>query len=149
MHGTTRRLVAAALLALAGGTAAASDYVGARRCKSCHVAEYEHWKQTPHAQATARLTEAQRRDRRCTVCHATSAEDGLYGVQCESCHGPGRHYWPENVMKDAELAKAVGLLQGTEPAACDRCHTAETPRVTPFDRKKALEKVRHRPAEKG
>jgi hypothetical protein len=136
-------ITVAALLALAGG-AFASDFVGARRCKGCHTAEYDQWRLTPHAQATARLTAEQRRDRRCTVCHATSTDDGFLGVQCESCHGPGRYYWPDFVMKDTELAKAVGLQSGGDASVCGRCHTADVPTVTAFDAQAALPKVRHR-----
>lgn len=123
--------------------ASASDYVGARRCKSCHPAEYAQWKTTPHARAVERLSAAERRDPRCAGCHSTSAADGLEGVQCESCHGAGKYYWPAHVMVDHALAKAVGLLPGNQKSTCVSCHTADTASVTPFDFAKAIELVRH------
>ena len=126
-----------------GSSAIASDYVGARRCKTCHPAEYAHWKTTEHARAAKRLSAAERRDPRCAGCHSTSAANGLEGVQCESCHGPGRYYWPEHVMKDAALAKAVGLTAGDKKGTCVSCHTADTASVEPFNFTAALRAVRH------
>lgn len=126
-------------------SARASDFVGAVRCRSCHAAQYEQWRQTPHARAFLRLAPEQRRDPRCTTCHATSAADGLLGVQCESCHGAGRHYALEPVMKDVMLARAIGLKRGDEPALCDRCHASDSTRLLPFQIHSALDAVRHRP----
>ena len=120
-----------------------SEYIGARRCKACHRAAYAQWRETPHARAADALLEAERRDPRCAACHSTSVQDGLEGVQCESCHGPGRQYWPEFIMRDVGLAHAVGLQSGGEPALCAGCHTADTPAVRPFDLATALDAVRH------
>lgn len=132
-----------ALLLVAGGTAVADEYIGAKRCRTCHEAEYAQWRKTPHARAAAKLTRAQRRDRRCASCHSTSAEQGLHGVQCESCHGPGEHYWPEHIMRDVHLARAVGLEDGAAEKICARCHTADAPTLRPFDHATALPKVLH------
>lgn len=126
-----------------GVPAGASGFLGARRCKACHPSEYAHWRTTPHARAFGRLGPGQQRDPRCTTCHATSVEDDLTGVQCESCHGAGRHYWPEYVMKDVELARAVGLENPREEAVCRRCHTPDTPALEPFELEAALRAVQH------
>lgn len=123
----------------------AGDFVGALRCRGCHLAEYEQWRQTPHARAFERLAPEQRRDPRCTSCHATSAEDAITGVQCESCHGAGRHYTAVPIMKDTALARAIGLRRGDEPRTCLRCHGADSTRLLPFDLLAALVSVRHRP----
>ena len=133
------------LLLLTAVTAAhAGDYLGARRCKTCHQTQYAQWKATPHATAANVLSAAERRDPKCAACHSTSAADGLEGVQCESCHGAGRHYWPEYVMRDVGLARAVGLTSGAERVTCTRCHTADTTRLRAFDFAAALKKVTHR-----
>lgn len=121
----------------------ASDFIGAEQCQSCHPAAYAQWRSTPHARAAEVLSEAERRDPRCTGCHATSAADGLWGVQCESCHGAGRYYWRDFIMRDTGLARAAGLQSGAEPSVCRACHTAEAPRLVPFDLTAALEQVRH------
>ncbi len=128
---------------LLGGPAHASDYLGARRCKGCHEAQYAQWKQTPHARAAAALSKAERRDPRCAGCHSTAAREGLEGVQCESCHGPGRHYWQDFIMRDVELARAIGLTSGGERGTCLRCHDQDTASILTFDFAKALLKVQH------
>ena len=92
----------------------AGDYLGARRCKGCHPSQHAQWKATPHARAADSLSAGERRDPRCAGCHSTSTADGLEGVQCESCHGAGEHYWPAFVMRDVGLARAVGLTSGRE-----------------------------------
>ncbi|MFN3198156.1 MAG: multiheme c-type cytochrome [Bradymonadia bacterium] len=130
-----------------GSAAIADEYVGSGNCKTCHPNQYAHWRRTPHARAFARLTGTQRRDPACTGCHATDAQGGHVGVQCESCHGPGAHYWPEHVMRDTELARAVGLRAGNSPEICGRCHTAESPSLRAFDFKTALKAVIHPPAQ--
>ncbi len=121
----------------------ADDHVGAGRCNDCHRAQYEQWRTSAHARTMERLDPAQRRDPRCLGCHATSPSGGLLGVQCESCHGAGRHYAHDPVMRDRELARAVGLSSGAEPAVCARCHTADSARLIPFDYARALSKVQH------
>jgi len=66
-------------------------------------------------------------------------------VQCETCHGAGRHYAKVLVMRDAELSRVVGLR---EPKAdtCLRCHTQDAPNIRPFDPREKLERIRHWPA---
>ena len=86
---------------------------------------------------------AERSQPSCTGCHATDAASGLVGVQCESCHGAGRHYWPEFIMKDTALARAVGLKRGDSAAMCGRCHTDRSATLRAFDVHAALRKVRH------
>ena len=125
--------------------AAASDYVGAESCGSCHEAQYRQWLSSGHALALARLSKTQRRDRGCRSCHTMdpmSDDPGLAGVQCESCHGSGRFYAPRYVMKDEILAELLGL-QKVEASTCARCHKADGPGVVPFDYHQKVELVRH------
>lgn len=136
-------VMCAVLLSTLAGAVWASDFIGAEQCQSCHPDAYAQWKATAHARATEVLDEAERRDPRCTGCHATSAADGLWGVQCESCHGSGRYYWPDYIMRDHGLARAAGLQSGAEPSVCRTCHTADAPRLVPFDLSAAIERVRH------
>ena len=120
------------------------DYVGVKRCRSCHESAYQQWLTTPHARAHHRLSPVESRDPRCVSCHSTAASRGLEGVQCESCHGPGRGYWPAAIMGDAKQAQAAGLLAGDDPKVCRNCHTATGPRLKAFDYASAILKVRHR-----
>ncbi len=131
--------VTAMLLVSSSSTAAQvveHDYVGAERCKSCHEAAYTAWSNSPHARAYEVLSATERKDPRCLSCHTAvpgDVQQALAGVQCESCHGAGRHYTPEHVMRDADLAALLGLVAKVEAPACMRCHTDNAPSLSPFD----------------
>lgn len=137
-------LLGLALLASTG--AEAHNYTGARRCENCHSFAYQTWARGPHAKAHLTLEGAQGKDPKCTTCHSlvSVAEDDekFVGVQCESCHGPGRYYYPEYVMRDAGLSRAVGLVEQTA-AVCTRCHTAGSPSLVSFDYEKMWESIDH------
>lgn len=113
--------------------------MGAEACKACHPSAYAAWRASPHARALESLPERSRGDARCLGCHAPDVEDGLAGVSCEACHGPGRIYSARHVMRDPELARAVGLLDPGEKT-CLACHTESTPSLERFEfaRKVAL-----------
>jgi uncharacterized paraquat-inducible protein A len=125
--------------------AAAHDYIGADRCAACHASEYATWQQSPHARALSSLTPAQQADPRCRACHTTVPSDpnpALAGVQCESCHGPGKHYSVDYVMRDVELARGLYLEKGDEKT-CQRCHTDATPAMTPFHFPTKRNQIKH------
>lgn len=122
------------------------DYVGAQRCKSCHAAEFQAWEASPHAKAYDVLDAAAQKSARCLSCHTLVADDtqlGLTGVQCESCHGPGRHYTPDYVMRDAELSRLLNLVAKPDATSCQRCHTDASPSLSPFDFKTKRELIKH------
>lgn len=130
---STRCQVGLALLVgfLAAPTARGYDLVGPENCKQCHAAAYGAWKDTQHARADASLTGRFAKDGRCLTCHSPESARGYAAVQCETCHGGGQFYYPRHVMRDAELARAVGLLDPT-PAMCLKCHDAAAPSIRPF-----------------
>ncbi len=138
----------APLLALLPAAAAASDLVGPETCKACHPAAYESWKDGPHARAQESLPARSRKDPRCTSCHSPDAEKGVVGVSCESCHGPGPMYAATYVMRDRELARAVGLVDPGEKS-CLACHTESTPSLAKFDWAAKLPLIRHWEGEPG
>jgi hypothetical protein len=133
--------VLAAALALPAVSRAA-DHVGPETCKACHPAAYEAWRASPHARARESLSERSRGDKRCLSCHAPDVEDGLAGVSCEACHGPGRAYAAPYVMRDPELARAVGLADPGE-RACAGCHTESTPSLVKFEYGRKLPLIKH------
>jgi len=120
----------------------AGDKVGPETCKVCHPAAYEAWHASPHARARETLPERSRNDRRCLSCHAPDGDDGLAGVSCEACHGPGRLYSAPYVMRDPELAHAVGLAEPGEKT-CAACHTESTPSLVRFEYGRKLPLIRH------
>jgi hypothetical protein len=132
-------LAAALLASLWSSWARAADFVGPETCKQCHAAAYEAWKDSGHARAQTTLPEKQRKDSRCTTCHAPESDKGLSGITCESCHGAGSIYAPRYVMRDKEISRAVGLVEQSEKQ-CLACHTEATPALAAFEwkRKKAL-----------
>jgi outer membrane murein-binding lipoprotein Lpp len=107
-----------------------AEYVGAKKCKACHIKQYKSWEKTSMAgsfdnlKAGAKADEKKKAgidpekdytaDPKCLKCHTTgygkpggfkSIEETpkLAGVQCESCHGPGSVYNP--TMKAIQKAK--------------------------------------------
>lgn len=142
------RLAVLALALCSSGAAApiyAQNFIGADQCKTCHAREYRIWSQGPHAKALDALTPAQRKDPKCNICHTMLPGDNdprFAGIQCERCHGPGRYYHPEYVMRDKELSHAVGLVDPT-PAHCQQCHTEGAPSVEPFNFDKMWKSISH------
>jgi hypothetical protein len=132
-------LAVAALLPLVSH---AGDHVGPETCKACHPAAYEAWLASPHARARDALPERSRAEPRCLSCHAPDAEEGLPGVSCEACHGPGRAYSAAYVMRDPELARLVGLVDPGEKT-CAACHTESTPSLVRFEYERKLPLIRH------
>lgn len=112
-------------------TGAAGQFVGAGRCGECHRAALEAWQRSVHARAHEGLPSEHTNDPRCVQCHGTS-DTGRAGVQCESCHGAGKHYSARYVMKDPRLSRIVGLEDVGEKT-CRRCHTESSPSIQPFD----------------
>lgn len=149
------------MLGVFGAPALAADWVGAKTCKVCHAQAYESWAADPHAHAADSLTEAQRRQPSCLQCHApelalragsaaagrTTTADQLHGIGCESCHGAGQYYSPDYVMRDPELARAVGLLDPGEHS-CKACHLAGSPSLSSFEFAAKIKLIDHWTAER-
>ncbi|WP_248355157.1 cytochrome c family protein [Anaeromyxobacter oryzae] len=136
-----RALAVAAVLASAAARAA-GDKVGPETCRACHPSAFDAWHASPHARALESLPERSRKDPRCLSCHAPDLDDGLSGVSCESCHGPGRMYAARYVMRDPELSRAVGLADPGEKR-CLACHTDSTPSLEKFDYARKLPLIAH------
>ena len=144
------------LLVLSSGPVQSQDhrYVGARKCKSCHEkremgSQYDWWTDSAHAKAFETLAGDQAHEwaaerdianpqqaDECVKCHVTAhgvPDEGVSrkfdrtaGVQCESCHGPGKDYRKKKVMIDRELAISKGLVVQSEKV-CLSCHNDESP----------------------
>jgi hypothetical protein len=136
---------------LAAGGASASDLVGPASCRTCHAEAYRIWAQGPHARAAQALSAEQRKQPLCLQCHSRDEQRAgqaeVEGVSCETCHGGGRYYQPEAVMRDKELAHLFGLQDPT-PATCLVCHGGASPSLKPFDVKEAMGRIDHWTADK-
>ena len=130
------------LAAIAPSFSHGGDKVGPEGCKACHPSAYEAWLATPHARSRESLPERSRNEARCLSCHSPDADDGLAGVSCESCHGGGRLYAAPYVMRDAELSRALGLVDPGEKT-CLGCHTESTPSLVKFEYERKVALIRH------
>jgi len=120
------------------GPTAASKYIGADKCKSCHGAadsgnQHGSWMATLHSRAFAVLStdEAKKvgaekgiadpsKSDECVSCHVTAfgvpdselkkGFDRALGVQCEVCHGPGEAHMKARFSAAAD-APAEGYVQ--------------------------------------
>lgn len=145
------------------------NYVGANRCRACHMTVYRSWHDTPHAQAFEALKPGQRQpekenaglspeidytqDISCLACHTTGMAYQFEGVQCESCHGPGRQYTHASIMNrrtwgtdpegHRQRACEAGLIIKTDEATCLQCHNDRSPTYRPFHFTEMYEKVKH------
>lgn len=164
----------------------AHQYVGALKCKTCHKKklignQYAAWlERDPHAQAYRTLeSEASKaiavergldtppaQADACLRCHVTAHGvaptllskplDPADGVQCESCHGPGRDYRKKKIMSKPQVARKKGLWDAEGDASiCAHCHNAESPTFDPerytlpdgttagFDFEQARQRIAH------
>ncbi len=126
--------------------AQAAGTLGAETCKSCHAEAYEAWSHSAHARSGTSLTPVQAKSALCAQCHIPSANVDA-SVSCESCHGAGAAYAPRYVMRDAELARAVGLVT-PDSKTCAVCHTDSSPSLQKFDVAEKLPLIDHWSAER-
>jgi Cytochrome c554 and c-prime len=127
----------ALVLATAAG-AARRDWTGSASCGTCHPAQLAAWQQTPHAATKRRLPATPQA--RCLACHGTGEAPAgaaiAVEVGCEACHGAGAAYAEDDIMRSPKVARALGLVDLSTPAAraavCGACHARGT-RGTPFD----------------
>jgi hypothetical protein len=168
----TKRIFTFAVMAFFAGTALMAQnfkYIGASKCKMCHIKpatgeQYNVWAKGPHAKAMETLAgdEAKKiaaekgiadptTDLACTKCHSTvaSVDKSLIatakveeGVGCESCHGPGSMYKGASVMKNRDLALTKGMVIPDE-ALCKTCHNSESPTFKGFNFAEMSAKIAH------
>ena len=168
----TKRIFTFALMVLFAGTALMAQnfkYIGASKCKMCHVKPatgepYNVWLKGPHANAMKSLASDESKkiatemgiadpttDPACISCHSTvgnvdaklvASAKMAEGVSCESCHGPGSMYKGASVMKNRELALTKGLIIPDE-ALCLTCHNEKSPTYKGFNYAEMNAKIAH------
>ncbi len=137
-------LIPIMLMMILANAVNAVEYVGAKKCKVCHMKQYKAWQKTTMATSFENLKPGVKveeknkagldpdkdytTDEDCLRCHTTgygkpggfkSLEETphLINVQCEGCHGPGADF--KMVMKKNKKfkladAQAEGLVIPTE-----------------------------------
>ncbi len=161
-----------ALLAIFAGSGLQAQnfkYIGATKCKMCHIKpakgnQYGKWLEGPHANAMKTLSGDKAKeyakargisdpatDPACIKCHSTIGHIDASlagplkiteGVSCESCHGPGSMYKGASVMKNRKLSVQKGLIIPTEEV-CVKCHNKESPSYKPFNFEEMAAKIAH------
>lgn len=116
-------------------------YVGASRCKVCHLEIHASWEKTSHARALLALGKDGATNPACLRCHVTGYGDTTYGmrstpadlggIQCEACHGPGSLYSKSSVMRNRSMSHELGLVR-VDSTTCIRCHNQESPTFKGF-----------------
>jgi len=168
----TKRILTFAILVLFAGSALMAQsfkYIGASKCKMCHVKpetgdQYDVWLKSPHAGAMKTLATDEAKkiatakgiadpttDPACIKCHSTvgSIDAKLNatatmdeGVSCESCHGPGSMYKGASIMKNQEMAMQKGMILPTEEV-CKTCHNSGSPTFKGFNYTEMVAKIAH------
>ena len=106
-----------------------NGYVSATACQQCHEQEYLQWSATRHAFAYQTLVKKERYfDAGCISCHTTgfgyptgfhigNSDTTLGGVQCETCHGPGKQH--------VGNPKKSNIRSGQDMSLCLECHDTQ------------------------
>ncbi len=134
------------------------NYTGTAACGSCHNGpdhghQYDVWRRSPHARAwavlsTPRAAELARgmnvsgdpqQSEACLKCHAPGPHADE-GVGCEACHGAGKKYAADAIMRDPAAARAAGL----KPASLNDCNGCHNPaHGKPFNAAEAWKQIAH------
>lgn len=135
----------------------AAEYLGAKKCKACHMKQYKAWQKTSMATSFENLKPGIKAEEKikagldpdkdytndadCLRCHTTGYGRGgftslaetpkLINVQCEGCHGPGsdfRMIMKKNKKFKLADAEAAGLMVPNETDNnCMECHGGDSP----------------------
>ena len=133
------------------GQAPLGGFVGSDACATCHQDAFEIWKESLHYVAMEALADDLRdgspatNDPNCVYCHSVgfgytsgygsasltdelrwASLDGLAGVGCESCHGPGGQH---------SRTAAAGDIERSGEHTCLKCHDSENDPSFHFGRK--------------
>ncbi len=137
------RFIAISILFLSPVIVYGDDIVGSGRCRICHKEEYEKFSKTAHKDTSGSLSPEQKKNKECLMCHSMDKEGKYMEIGCEACHGGGKYYSQEYVMKDKELARLIGLRIPDEKY-CEKCHTQETPKINKMNIKEGMKKIEHK-----
>ncbi len=152
------------------------DYLGLVNCDKCHGAKTSgyltsKWRLSKHAEAYAVLSTPEaftitlrkgidtipQNSTECLRCHSTgfyskSIQEGVPqvdiadGVQCESCHGPGKLYATKTITETTTDTTTSDTPHSSVPKVdqktCGRCHNGYHGREFSYD--EALSKIEHR-----
>jgi hypothetical protein len=130
--------------------ATSGEFVGSRKCESCHEISYDIWKKSGHSRAYATLVNLdppRHFDPECISCHVIGwhptkffpYEGGFESMEktphlantgCEDCHGPGEKHVAFELSgtesQKLEFRKAMVITkEESEKQQCATCHDLE------------------------
>lgn len=114
---------------------AATTYVGADKCKMCHMEKFKTWSATGMSKAWDRIKDAEDKEK-CYSCHTTGygrpggfvsleKTPNLLGVQCETCHGPGGAHLALGIANKDPQARKSTINKNIQD--CRTCHSPHVP----------------------
>lgn len=160
MKNTTSRIAWSLVGLFLFSMPAAAQYVGAEKCRPCHLAQFKSWQETKMAKSFELLkpgvaAEAKTAhkldpgkdyttDPNCLACHTTgygkpggfvslAKTPKLVGVQCEVCHGAGAGYLKPELMsiKNKEYKRSEVVAAGLVIPSIEVCATCHNEK-SPF-----------------
>jgi predicted CXXCH cytochrome family protein len=136
------------------------DYYSPYHCRECHVAEFQAWSGTSHADASFDpifqvYLQQVAEPGECFSCHTTGYNSTtgrfvLAGVTCEACHGPYREGHPGESMTIATsedfcgtchtstLGEWASSRHGGAGVTCTACHEVHTQKTRSAETTNAL-----------
>ena len=118
------------------------EFIGTKKCSSCHFDQFLKWKQTKHASSFKLLPEKYQEDEKCLKCHTTgfgkpggyktSADTDLQNTSCEACHGPGskhaeltKTFAKKKLTPDEEKIARDSIWKVEPHNGCVKCHKVQ------------------------
>lgn len=106
---------------------AEATYLGADKCKMCHMKQHTTYMKMKHVKAIESLSAEEQKKAECVKCHVTGyGKTGgfeslektpkMAGVQCEACHGAG------SLHMKAPMADKKKTING-KGIDCRECHS--------------------------
>ena len=161
MRRYTVALATLVLLMCGASAMAAPSYVGATKCRACHLKQFTTWQKTRMALSFDLLKPGVKSNEKkaagvdpdvdytadptCLPCHTTGylqpggftsvkATPNLVGIQCESCHGPGSQYLAKDKMslENKEYKRAALVAVGLVVPKADTCTSSCHNEKSPF-----------------
>jgi hypothetical protein len=134
------------------------QYVGSKKCETCHEVSYDVWRKSGHAKAWRTLKELEiprTHDPECISCHVVGwhpteyfpYEGGFWSeettphlvdVGCEACHGPGENHIRAEMGSDFEAQERFRTLvrltlEDARNWQCVSCHDLDNSPDFDFD----------------
>lgn len=129
-----------------------AEFVGSQACAECHASEHEIWAGSPHSAAFETLrTKDRHADADCQRCHTTGfgetggfPADGMNGVGCESCHGPGGNHVGENAERRGTILALTDKCDSCViMQICGSCHDEANDPGFEFELLDKIDAIRH------